>query len=57
MSKKYFYDVIFSLGEACSCAQSLTKSDLRLYSCPFDWIWGADFLGRINILYLILNVL
>lgn len=44
------FDLIFSLGEACSCTQSLRDSKLQLYSYPFDWLYGSDFLGRIDIL-------
>lgn len=49
MTKKK-YDFICSIGAACSCAQSLISAGLRTTSGPFDWLWGSDFLGRINIL-------
>ena len=49
-SKSQNYDLIFSLGEACSCSQSLRNSKLQVYSYPFDWLFGADFETRINIL-------
>ena len=32
------YDLIFSLGAACSCTQSLRKAGLQLASFPLDWI-------------------
>jgi len=47
---KKSYDCIFSIGEACSCAQALKYADLRCASYPFDWLAGTDFLGRVKIL-------
>ena len=47
-SKKY--DLIFSLGEACSCTQSLRDASLQIFSYPYDWLYGSDFRGRVNIL-------
>lgn len=44
------YDLIFGIGEACSCTQSLRDSDLQVYSYPFDWLFGSDFIGRCKIL-------
>lgn len=44
------YDLVFSMGAACSCASLLIGSDLRRFSAPFDWLWGSDFLGRIKLL-------
>lgn len=44
------YDLIFSLGEACSCTQILRKCHLQFYSYPFDWLFGADILARVNII-------
>ena len=32
------YDLIFSLGAACSCTQSLREAGLQLASFPLDWI-------------------
>lgn len=37
------YDLIFSIGEACSCAEVLRESRLRFYSYPFDWLYGSTF--------------
>ena len=48
MIKKF--DLIFSLGEACSCTQALREYNLQIYSYPFDWLSGSDFLLRCNIL-------
>lgn len=47
---KQKYDLVFSLGEACSCAQTLINTDLRQFSGPFDWLFGSDFVGRCKIL-------
>ncbi len=49
MAKKN-YDLIFSLGEACSSTQALIKANLRIASYPFDWLFGSNFLGRVHIL-------
>ncbi|MDD4519883.1 MAG: DUF1796 family putative cysteine peptidase [Alphaproteobacteria bacterium] len=48
MKKKY--DLIFGIGEACSCTQALRGAGLQIKSFPFDWLYGSDFLGRIEIL-------
>lgn len=37
------YDLIFSVGEARSCAEVLRESRLRFYSYPFDWLYGSTF--------------
>lgn len=42
------YGCIFSLGSACFCAEMLTKSSLRVFSSPFDWIGGGNISYRIN---------
>lgn len=47
---KNAYDLVFSLGEKCLCASCLSSSLLREYSCPFDWVMGASFEQRIDIL-------
>lgn len=44
------YDLIFSLGEACSCTQTLRNCCLQLKSYPFDWLFGSSFSNRIDIL-------
>lgn len=44
------YDCIFSFGEACLCASILSKLGLRLFSSPFDWMFGATFEERMNLL-------
>lgn len=48
MAKKR-YDLFFSVGEACSCTQSLRDSKLQVFSYPFDWLFGANFEGRMKI--------
>lgn len=44
------FDLIFSLGEACSCTETLRKCRLQFYSYPFDWLFGASFIERCNII-------
>lgn len=44
------YDLVFSLGEACSCTQILRKCRLQFYSYPFDWLYGSTFLDRAKML-------
>lgn len=48
MRKKF--DLIFSIGEACSCTQALRDAHLQYYSYPFDWLYGAPLSDRANIL-------
>ncbi len=35
------YDLIFSLGAACSCSQSLRAANLQFASFPCDWLFGG----------------
>lgn len=44
------FDFVFSLGEDCGCAMHLRKFGLRIMSSPFDWVNGASFETRINLL-------
>ena len=44
------YDLIFGIGEACSCTQILRKSLLQNCSYPLDWLYGLDFSKRVDIL-------
>jgi len=44
------YDLIFSIGGACSCSQVLRKCRLQYYSYPYDWLFGADMPTRVKIL-------
>lgn len=50
MCKKLKYDLVFSLGAACSCTQVLRRRNLQLASYPLDWLFGSDFSGRIELL-------
>lgn len=50
MSKKQIYDLIFSMGEACSCTEWLRRNNLQISSYPFDWLFGSNFKGRCQIL-------
>lgn len=50
MQNKRSYDLIFGIGEACSCTQSLRDSKLQVFSYPFDWLFGSNFEGRVSIL-------
>lgn len=40
------YDLVFSIGGACSCTQVLRKAGLQYQSFPFDWLRGASILAR-----------
>jgi len=42
------YDLIFALGNACSCTQTLREAGLQYLSFPFDWVIlsGEDDLSR-----------
>ena len=44
------FDLIFSLGEACSSSETLRRHLLQVESYPFDWLYGSDFIGRCRIL-------
>ena len=44
------YDLIFSMGEACSCSELIRSLNYQNYSYPFDWIAGCTFLERSKIL-------
>lgn len=39
---KEAYDVIYSLGTNCACAEYLRKYNLRRYAGPFDWITSPN---------------
>ena len=38
---KMEYDLVFGLGPACSCSQTLRRAGLQLLSFPFDWVATA----------------
>ena len=48
--KKRKYDLIFSMGAACSCTAALRATELQMASYPFDWLFGSNLHGRANIL-------
>lgn len=48
--KKQKYDLVFGVGEACSCSSTLRRANLQIRSYPFDWLFGSTFLGRVKIL-------
>lgn len=50
MIKKQKYDLVFSIGEACSCTSALRAAKLQFASYPLDWLFGSDFIGRCKIL-------
>ncbi len=43
------YDLIFSMGEACFCADMLRKFGLRIFSAPFDWMAGSNLSERFQL--------
>ena len=44
------YDLIFGVGEACSCSSTLRRGNLQIQSFPLDWLFGSTFLNRVKIL-------
>lgn len=44
------FDVVFGIGEACSCTQALRAASLQYLSFPFDWLYGSDIVVRTEIL-------
>lgn len=44
------YDLIVSLGEACSCSETLRLCNLQDFSYPFDWVYGSNLVDRVKIL-------
>ena len=49
-SMKKRYDFIFGIGAACSCTEALRRANLQYASLPLDWLFGSNFLGRVDIL-------
>ena len=39
--RKTKYDLVFGLGNACSCTETIRKAGLQLLSFPYDWITDA----------------
>lgn len=48
--KKKKYDIIYSLGRDCSCADYLKINNLRRTSGPFDWLTNAGFEERFRLI-------
>ena len=44
------YDLIFGIGAACSCSQSLRAADLQFASFPWDWIGFPSMPERARIM-------
>ena len=44
------YDLIVSIGAACSCTETLRAKNLQIYSYPFDWLAGSNFINRVKII-------
>ena len=44
------YDLMFSIGQACSCSMILRKLGLQFSSYPFDWVYGSTLVGRCEII-------
>ncbi len=44
------FDIIFSLGDACSCTETLRLAKLQDLTYPFDWLLDGDFKLRAGIL-------
>lgn len=44
------YDIAYSLGADCAAALYMKRNFLRLCSGPFDWLCGADFNTRIDMI-------
>ena len=40
------YDLIFSMGEACSCSEAIRRLNYQDFSYPFDWVANLTFLER-----------
>lgn len=50
MTKRQRYDLIFSIGGACSCTSGLRDAGLQRASFPMDWLFGSDLSGRVDII-------
>mgnify|MGYP003310900234 CR=1 FL=1 len=44
------FDVVFGLGAACSCTETLRAAGLQHASFPFDWLLGPGPAGRMKTL-------
>lgn len=50
MLKNNIFDLVFSIGANCGCSSYLRKHWLQTYSLPFDWLTGATFRQKIDML-------
>ena len=50
INKKKKYDLIFPFGEACFTAAVMSRIHIRTQSNPFDWVYGANFEERLDII-------
>ena len=44
------YDVMISIGEACTCTETLRKANLVHQSYPFDWNTGINVSDKVDII-------
>lgn len=44
------FDLIVSLGEDCACSSYLRRFNLQDYTYPFDWLTGASFSTRVDLI-------
>lgn len=44
------YDYILPFGEVCFTATMMERLNLRMFSGPFDWMYGGSFEDRFNII-------
>ncbi len=49
MATNKVFNIVFPIGAACSCANTLKGIGLRIMSGPFDWLYGSSFEGRIDL--------
>lgn len=42
------YDIVFSLGAACSCSQALRLAGLQFATSPLDWLYGGTPTARVE---------
>jgi hypothetical protein len=47
---KNVFDLVFSLGSACSCSSVLRSSSLQFASFPLDWVSGSTLRKRVELL-------
>ena len=48
--KRKTYDIVYSIGYACACAEYLKRAGLRSCSGPFDWIVEPTFSERVDVI-------